>query len=86
MGYIIAFLIFILIISFIGFLFSFLWPLIIIFVILAAIGNFRSYKKRKNTYQQFYGSESTQEREEDSILQNDDIIDVEFSEQEVDDK
>lgn len=81
MEYIFAFIIFVIIINLLGLLFSFLWPAIVVLVIVAAIANLIAYRKRKKNG--YYYSETTyydnRSREQDS-----DIIDVEYTESDVD--
>lgn len=87
MGYLIAFLVFLLIISIIGFIFSILWPILVLIVIVVAVSNIFSYRKRKerfssytqNTYQDTYNEQS-------NSLHDDDVIDVEFSEEDINEK
>lgn len=88
MGYILAFLIFLAVVYVIGVIFSFLWPIIAVLIIVALVGNIAAYHKRKKQYEEFYQDSFSQSYQQDtsSSVSNDDIIDVEFSEQEVDDQ
>ncbi len=80
MEFIIAFVIFVIVINIIGLLFSFLWPAIVVLVIVAAIANVIAYhKQRKNGYYQSDDSYRSNQRYE-----QDDIIDVEYTESDVD--
>lgn len=88
MGYIFAFLIFLVIIYIIGAIFSFLWPLILVAIVFALMGNILAYRKRKKQFEEFYNDsyESQHYTNPTSSSSSDDVIDVEFSEQEVDDQ
>lgn len=88
MGYIFAFLIFLVIIYIIGAIFSFLWPLILVAIVFALMGNILAYRKRKKQFEEFYNDsyESQHYTNPTSSSSSDDVIDVEFSEQEIDDQ
>lgn len=88
MGYIFSFLIFLVIIYIIGAIFSFLWPLILVAIVFALMGNILAYRKRKKQFEEFYNDsyESQHYTNPTSSSSSDDVIDVEFSEQEVDDQ
>lgn len=81
MEYIFAFIIFLILINLLGLVFSFLWPVIAVLVIVAAVVNIIAYYKRKKNG--YYYSKTTyysnQNREQDS-----DIIDVEYTECDID--
>ena len=81
MEFIFAFIIFVIIVNIIGLLFSVLWPLIVILVIAAAIVNLLAYYRRKKSG--YYHSETTYYGR-NHCEQNSDIIDVEYTESEID--
>lgn len=91
MGYIVAFLIFLLIINLLGFLFSIALPLIFVVVVVVAVLNLLGYNKRKKDYQkyhedekQFYRQDQYENKQNNTSY--DDVIDVEFSETDIDEK
>ncbi len=92
MQYIIAFIIFLVVIYIIGVIFSFLWPLLVALIVVAAIGNLIAYQRRKKAFKDLY--ENTESFQQDSFAHtsrgtqstNDDVIDVEFTETSVDDE
>lgn len=91
MGYIVAFLIFLLIINLLGFLFSIALPLIFVVVVVVAVLNLLGYNKRKKDYQkyheddkQFYRQDQHEKKQNNTSY--DDVIDVEFSETDIDEK
>lgn len=91
MGYIVAFLIFLLIINLLGFLFSIALPLIFVVVVMVAVLNLLGYNKRKKDYQkyheddkQFYRQDQHENKQNNTSY--DDVIDVEFSETDIDEK
>lgn len=90
MGYIVAFLIFIFVISVLGFLFTVLWPVLLALFVVGAISTYMAYRKRKKYFEQFYQDANTMFYEQDDAVNqgvsSDDIIDVEFSEEEVEEK
>ena len=73
--------IFVIIINLIGLLFSFLWPAIVVLVIVVGVMNFLAYRKRKNNG--YYYSETTY-YDNRNRKQDCDIIDVEYTETEID--
>ena len=54
MQYVIAFIIFLLVVYIIGILFSFLWPLLVLLVLAAAVLNLIAYYKRNKAAEEFY--------------------------------
>lgn len=91
MQYVLAFVIFVIVIYVIGVLFSFLWPLLVALVIIAALGNLIAYHRRKKAWKDLYeNTEPFRQNSYDHPYQgtrsgNDDVIDVEYSETTVDD-
>lgn len=88
MGYIVAFLIFLVVVNIIGLIFSFLWPFILALILLVLIGNVLAYHKRKKQYEEFYKDRFSSQaftKTDTTSSSSDDVIDVEFSEQEIDD-
>lgn len=87
MGYIVAFFIFFIVVYVIGVIFSFLWPIIFALILVAVIGNILAYQKRKKQFKEFYKDPySAQSYTREDTSTKEDVIDVEFSEQEVDDQ
>ncbi len=90
MQYIIAFVIFAIVIYIIGVIFSFLWPFLVALIIVAAIGNLLAYRRKKKAWKDLYeNTESFQQNSygdpyQGSQSTNDDIIDVEYTETSID--
>lgn len=88
MQYVIAFLIFLLAMYIIGVLFSFLWPLLVLLVLVVAILNLIAYYKRNKAAEQFF--KNADNSGEYDFFQNkntrsdDQVIDVEYTETDVD--
>lgn len=96
MQFILAFIIFFVIINIIGFVFSFLWPLIVALVVVVAILNLLAYRRRKKAMEEFYQDVEHYENQQygdffndgpsRQTSNNDDVIDVEFTESDIDDE
>ena len=90
MQYIIAFVIFAIVIYIIGVIFSFLWPFLVALIIVAAICNLLAYRRKKQAWKDLYeNTESFQQNSygdpyQGSQSTNDDIIDVEYTETSID--
>lgn len=92
MQFIIAFFIFLIVINIIGFIFSFLWPVILALIVVVAILNFIAYRKRKKAMEEFYNDVNEAYREQNDYdffdrnqtASSDDVIDVEFTETDAD--
>lgn len=89
MQYVFAFIIFLIIINVLGFLFSFLWPFIVALVIVVAVLNLLAYHKRKKAMEDFY--QDVEDFQNQSYYNSkddhqDDVIDVEFSEEDIDEE
>ena len=92
MQFLFAFIIFAIVIYILGVLFSFLWPLFMALVVIAAIANLIAYYRHRTTWRNLY--EQTQSFHDDATDRygkgeqqgQDDIIDVEYSETRIDDE
>ncbi len=87
MQYVIAFIIFLLVIYIIGILFSFLWPLLVLLVLIAAVLNLIAYYKRNKAAEQFYKkAENSGDYDffQNNSRSDDSVIDVEYTETDVD--
>ena len=88
MQYVIAFIIFLLVVYIFGILFSFLWPLLVLLVLAAAVLNLIAYYKRNKAAEEFYkNAESNVDYDffQNRATRNDDqVIDVEYTETSVD--
>lgn len=88
MQYVIAFIIFLLVVNVIGFLFSFLWPLLVLLVLAVGVLNLIAYYKRGKAEKQFF--QDVKSSAEYDFFQNknscsdDTVIDVEYTETDVD--
>ncbi len=65
MQYIIAFVIFAIVIYIIGVIFSFLWPFLVALIIVAAIGNLLAYRRKKKAWKDLY--ENTESFQQNSL-------------------
>lgn len=89
MQYVIAFIIFLLAMYIIGMLFSFLWPVLVLIVLVVAILNLIAYYKRNKAAEQFF-KQAEQSDEYDFFQRShthgsdEEIIDVEYTESDVD--
>lgn len=81
MEFLLAFIIFVIIINIIGFLFSFLWPAIVLLVLVVAVIDFFAYRKQKKNG--YYRSQTTYYKS-DNYDQDSNIIDVEYTECDID--